>query len=50
MLVVGGGTGFDESLYCGPGVRSVHIVECSACAAAQFTQDRALATGIIRAT
>ena len=52
VLVVGGGnSGFDESLYlAGLGVRSVHIVEMfPACAAAQFTQDRALATGIIRA-
>ena len=52
MLVVGGGnSGFDESLYlAGLGVRSVHIVEMfPACAAAQSTQDRALATGIIRA-
>ena len=41
----------DESLYlAGLGVRSVHIVEMfPACAAAQSTQDRALATGIIRA-
>ena len=52
VLVVGGGnSGFDESLYlAGLGVRSVHIVEMfPACAAAQSTQDRALATGIIRA-
>ena len=51
VLVVGGGnSGFDESLYlAGLGVRSVHIVEMfPARAAAQFTQDRALATGIIR--
>ncbi|MFR3459444.1 MAG: NAD(P)/FAD-dependent oxidoreductase, partial [Bilophila wadsworthia] len=52
VLVVGGGnSGFDESLYlAGLGVRSVHIVEMfPACAAAQSTQDRALATSIIRA-
>ena len=52
VLVVGGGnSGFDESLYlAGLGVRSVHIVEMfPAYAAAQSTQDRALATGIIRA-
>ncbi len=53
VLVVGGGnSGFDESLYlAGLGVRSVHIVEMfPACAAAQSTQDRALATGVIRAS
>ena len=53
VLVVGGGnSGFDESLYlAGLGVRSIHIVEMfPACAAAQSTQDRALATGIIRAS
>ena len=53
VLVVGGGnSGFDESLYlAGLGVRSIHIVEMfPACAAAQSTHDRALATGIIRAS
>lgn len=53
VLVVGGGnSGFDESLYlAGLGVRSIHIVEMfPACAAAQSTQDRALATGIITAS
>lgn len=53
VLVVGGGnSGFDESLYlAGLGVRSIHIVEMfPACAAAQSTQDRARATGIITAS
>lgn len=52
VLVVGGGnSGFDESLYlAGLGVCSIHIVEMfPACAAAQSTQDRARATGIITA-
>lgn len=53
VLVVGGGnSGFDESLYlAGLGVRSIHIVEMfPACAAAQSTQDRARATGLITAS
>lgn len=53
VLVVGGGnSGFDESLYlAGLGVRSIHIVEMfPACAAAQSTQDRAWATGVITAS
>lgn len=53
VLVVGGGnSGFDESLYlAGLGVRSIHIVEMfPACAAAQSTQDRARATGVIMAS
>lgn len=53
VLVVGGGnSGFDESLYlAGLGVRSIHIVEMfPACAAAQSTQDRARATGVITAS
>lgn len=51
VVVVGGGnSGFDESLYlAGLGVASIHILEVfPQCIAAAATQDRAKRTGIIR--
>lgn len=53
LVIVGGGnSGFDESLYLlGLGVRSIHIVEAlPQCLAAASTQDAARATGKIRVT
>lgn len=51
VLVVGGGnSGFDESLYlAGLGVRSIHIIEVfPACIAAMSVQERARETGLVR--
>lgn len=53
LIIVGGGnSGFDESLYLlGLGVRSIHIIEAMPqFLAAAVTQDAAAATGRIRAT